>query len=86
MLLVTDSRVFPCEDMGAGLYAASKDIAISDLITTVTPERIGEDRKREDGKRWAIKGDTSDTVAVALHLLSLPVSSGGGGDGGGAGG
>nr|XP_046227107.1 band 4.1-like protein 3a isoform X2 [Scatophagus argus] len=34
-------------DMGAGLYGASKFIAVSDLITTVTPERRTEERRAE---------------------------------------
>nr|XP_020481102.1 LOW QUALITY PROTEIN: protein 4.1-like [Monopterus albus] len=32
-------------DMGSGLYAASKAIAVSDLITMVTPERRMEERR-----------------------------------------
>ncbi|XP_072235096.1 band 4.1-like protein 3 isoform X8 [Leuresthes tenuis] len=35
------------EDMGSGLYGASKAIAVSDLITTVTPERRVEERREE---------------------------------------
>ncbi|XP_070784371.1 band 4.1-like protein 3a [Enoplosus armatus] len=34
-------------DMGTGLYGASKAIAVSDLITTVTPERRTEERRAE---------------------------------------
>ncbi|XP_029282405.1 protein 4.1-like isoform X2 [Cottoperca gobio] len=34
-------------DMGAGLYGASKAIAVSDLITTITPERTMEERKAD---------------------------------------
>ncbi|XP_073344375.1 band 4.1-like protein 3a [Pagrus major] len=34
-------------DMGAGLYGASKFIAVSDLITTVTPERRTEEKRAE---------------------------------------
>ncbi|XP_056220714.1 band 4.1-like protein 3 isoform X2 [Seriola aureovittata] len=34
-------------DMGSGLYAASKAIAVSDLISTATPERRTEERKEE---------------------------------------
>ncbi|XP_049421436.1 protein 4.1-like isoform X7 [Epinephelus fuscoguttatus] len=34
-------------DMGTGLYAASKAIAVSDLINTVTPERTVEERRAE---------------------------------------
>ncbi|XP_041824102.1 band 4.1-like protein 3a isoform X2 [Melanotaenia boesemani] len=32
-------------DMGSGLYGASKAIAVSDLITTITPERRTEERR-----------------------------------------
>ncbi|KAM4605991.1 band 4.1-like protein 3a [Polymixia lowei] len=35
-------------DMGTGLYGASKAIAVSDLITTVTPERRMEERSEEE--------------------------------------
>ncbi|XP_035854065.1 band 4.1-like protein 3 isoform X2 [Sander lucioperca] len=34
-------------DMGSGLYGASRAIAISDLITTVTPERTMDERRAE---------------------------------------
>ncbi|KAM7389955.1 hypothetical protein PAMA_008235 [Pampus argenteus] len=34
-------------DMGTGLYGASKTIAVSDLIATVTPERRTEERRAE---------------------------------------
>ncbi|XP_075941368.1 band 4.1-like protein 3 isoform X3 [Anarhichas minor] len=34
-------------DMGAGLYGASKFITVSDLITTITPERTMEERRVE---------------------------------------
>uniref|UniRef100_A0A3B4WWJ6 Erythrocyte membrane protein band 4.1 like 3 n=1 Tax=Seriola lalandi dorsalis TaxID=1841481 RepID=A0A3B4WWJ6_SERLL len=34
-------------DMGSGLYAASKAIAVSDLISTATPERRTEERKED---------------------------------------
>ncbi|XP_034721232.1 protein 4.1-like isoform X4 [Etheostoma cragini] len=34
-------------DMGSGLYGASKAIAISNLIPTVTPERMMDERKAE---------------------------------------
>ncbi|XP_028428606.1 band 4.1-like protein 3 [Perca flavescens] len=38
-------------DMGSGLYGASKAIAISDLITTVTPERMVDERRAEQGNK-----------------------------------
>ncbi|XP_070708674.1 band 4.1-like protein 3 [Pempheris klunzingeri] len=37
-------------DMGTGLYGASKAIAVSDLITTVTPERRTEERRAEQAE------------------------------------
>uniref|UniRef100_A0A665TW03 Erythrocyte membrane protein band 4.1-like 3a n=1 Tax=Echeneis naucrates TaxID=173247 RepID=A0A665TW03_ECHNA len=37
-------------DMGSGLYAASKAIAVSDLISTITPERRIEQRREQPGK------------------------------------
>uniref|UniRef100_A0A671UNE7 FERM domain-containing protein n=1 Tax=Sparus aurata TaxID=8175 RepID=A0A671UNE7_SPAAU len=36
-------------NMGAGLYGASKFIAVSDLITTVTPERRTDEKRAEQG-------------------------------------
>lgn len=36
--------------MGSGLYGASKAIALSDHITTVTPERRMEDSREEPGE------------------------------------
>lgn len=38
-----------CVDMGAGLYGASKFIATSDLITTVTPEKRTEEGQEKPG-------------------------------------
>ncbi|KAM6971545.1 band 4.1-like protein 3 [Tautogolabrus adspersus] len=40
-------------DMGTGLYGASKAIAVSDLITSVTPERRTEERSAEQGTETA---------------------------------
>uniref|UniRef100_A0A8P4KK63 Erythrocyte membrane protein band 4.1 like 3 n=1 Tax=Dicentrarchus labrax TaxID=13489 RepID=A0A8P4KK63_DICLA len=59
-------------DMGTGLYGASKAIAVSDLITTVTPERRTEERGEEQGtenkqsKEKPVDGDltaTEETLA-----------------------
>ncbi|XP_070841717.1 band 4.1-like protein 3a isoform X9 [Chaetodon trifascialis] len=44
-------------DMGAGLYGASKAIAVSDLITTVTPERRMEERRVEQVEEVLVLGD-----------------------------
>uniref|UniRef100_A0AAQ5Y1J7 FERM domain-containing protein n=1 Tax=Amphiprion ocellaris TaxID=80972 RepID=A0AAQ5Y1J7_AMPOC len=44
-------------DMGSGLYGASKAIAVSDLITSVTPERRMEERREEQGKAQPIRED-----------------------------
>lgn len=57
--------------MGSGLYAASKAIAVSDLITTVTPERRGEDRMGEHGKKQPIRGDMLHPLIEDLKVSSL---------------
>uniref|UniRef100_A0A3P9CFI2 Erythrocyte membrane protein band 4.1 like 3 n=1 Tax=Maylandia zebra TaxID=106582 RepID=A0A3P9CFI2_9CICH len=41
-------------DMGSGLYGASKAIAISDLITTVTPEKRMEESSEVQGKKQCL--------------------------------
>lgn len=55
-IIVVTSHVFVClcVDMGSGLYGASKGIAVSDLITTITPERRTEEKREEPGKRLPI--------------------------------
>uniref|UniRef100_A0A7N6A9H6 FERM domain-containing protein n=1 Tax=Anabas testudineus TaxID=64144 RepID=A0A7N6A9H6_ANATE len=68
----------PC-DMGSGLYAASKAIAVSDLIATVTPERRGEDRTMEYGKKPSIRGSvdlmSKNHITSPLYVVSSsPVS------------
>lgn len=54
-----------CVDMGSGLYAASKAIAFSDLITTVTPERRTDERKEEQGKEIT----NEETYKINILLL-----------------
>uniref|UniRef100_A0A665TVW7 Erythrocyte membrane protein band 4.1-like 3a n=1 Tax=Echeneis naucrates TaxID=173247 RepID=A0A665TVW7_ECHNA len=53
----------PKENMGSGLYAASKAIAVSDLISTITPERRIEQRREQPGKettnQWTELTDTA---------------------------
>ncbi|XP_041816975.1 band 4.1-like protein 3a [Chelmon rostratus] len=44
-------------DMGTGLYGASKAIAVSDLITTVTPERRMEERTAEQVEDVLVLGE-----------------------------
>lgn len=34
--------------MGTALYGAAKGIAVSDLITTITPEKKAEEKKSEE--------------------------------------
>uniref|UniRef100_A0A7N9AQ38 Erythrocyte membrane protein band 4.1-like 3a n=1 Tax=Mastacembelus armatus TaxID=205130 RepID=A0A7N9AQ38_9TELE len=46
-------------DMGSGLYAASKGIAVSDLITTVTPEKRMKDKEEEPGKNSPSEKDST---------------------------
>ncbi|XP_022070729.1 band 4.1-like protein 3a isoform X3 [Acanthochromis polyacanthus] len=42
-------------DMSSGLYGASKAIAVSDLITSVTPERRTEERREERGEQLQVE-------------------------------
>ncbi|XP_054863041.1 band 4.1-like protein 3a isoform X6 [Amphiprion ocellaris] len=42
-------------DMGSGLYGASKAIAVSDLITSVTPERRMEERREEQDEQLQVE-------------------------------
>lgn len=35
-------------EMGTALYGAAKGIAVSDLITTVTPEKKAEEKRSEE--------------------------------------
>uniref|UniRef100_A0A669B337 Erythrocyte membrane protein band 4.1 like 3 n=1 Tax=Oreochromis niloticus TaxID=8128 RepID=A0A669B337_ORENI len=66
-------------DMGSGLYGASKAIAISDLITTVTPEKRMEESSEVQGKKqflWLILHQTEltdtavdeDLTATEVHI------------------
>uniref|UniRef100_A0A671UMV5 FERM domain-containing protein n=1 Tax=Sparus aurata TaxID=8175 RepID=A0A671UMV5_SPAAU len=64
-------------DMGAGLYGASKFIAVSDLITTVTPERRTDEKRAEQGtettnQRRCIRTELTDT-AVDGELTATEV-------------
>ncbi|XP_022070733.1 band 4.1-like protein 3a isoform X6 [Acanthochromis polyacanthus] len=43
------------KDMSSGLYGASKAIAVSDLITSVTPERRTEERREERGEQLQVE-------------------------------
>lgn len=75
----SDTDVHVCADMGSGLYAASKAIAVSDLIATVTPERRGEDRTMEYGKKPSIRGSvdlmSKNHITSPLYVVSSsPVS------------
>ncbi|XP_038567016.1 band 4.1-like protein 3 isoform X6 [Micropterus salmoides] len=51
-------------DMGTGLYGASKAIAVSDLITTVTPERRTEERKSEQVEEVLVMEEEVQRVEV----------------------
>uniref|UniRef100_A0AAQ5ZBF2 FERM domain-containing protein n=1 Tax=Amphiprion ocellaris TaxID=80972 RepID=A0AAQ5ZBF2_AMPOC len=65
---VMTSQLLVCvADMGSGLYGASKAIAVSDLITSVTPERRMEERREEQGKAQPIReaaGVTDEQLQV----------------------
>ncbi|GAA6234208.1 protein 4.1-like isoform X7 [Lates japonicus] len=52
-------------DMGTGLYAASKAIAVSDLITTVTPERRTEERREEQEEEVLV---VEEEVQQMMHV------------------
>jgi len=56
--------------MGSGLYGASKAIAVSDLITTVTPERRVEERREEPGKKLPIREELGQPVRRAENTKS----------------
>ncbi|XP_071340284.1 protein 4.1-like isoform X5 [Trachinotus anak] len=51
-------------DMGSGLYAASKAIAVSDLITTVTPERRTEERREEQDEEVLVVEEVQEVTEV----------------------
>uniref|UniRef100_A0A3Q1ILX9 FERM domain-containing protein n=1 Tax=Anabas testudineus TaxID=64144 RepID=A0A3Q1ILX9_ANATE len=75
----SDTDVHVCADMGSGLYAASKAIAVSDLIATVTPERRGEDRTMEYGKKPSIRGSvdlmSKNHITSPLYEVQKPQST-----------
>uniref|UniRef100_A0A3P8RJV2 FERM domain-containing protein n=1 Tax=Amphiprion percula TaxID=161767 RepID=A0A3P8RJV2_AMPPE len=56
-------------DMGSGLYGAFKAIAVSDLITSVTPERRMEERREEQGKAQPIR---EVQIVLTCLLSGLP--------------
>uniref|UniRef100_A0A7N9AMP3 Erythrocyte membrane protein band 4.1-like 3a n=1 Tax=Mastacembelus armatus TaxID=205130 RepID=A0A7N9AMP3_9TELE len=61
-------------DMGSGLYAASKGIAVSDLITTVTPEKRMKDKEEDPEEEQKPQSTIS-----ALRRSFLEGGGGGGG-------
>lgn len=71
---MADVCMYVFADMGSGLYAASKAITVSDLIATVTPERSGESRMGDYGKKHSMRGELfyslSSPVMVFLFLWS----------------
>uniref|UniRef100_A0A3Q4HVF6 Erythrocyte membrane protein band 4.1 like 3 n=1 Tax=Neolamprologus brichardi TaxID=32507 RepID=A0A3Q4HVF6_NEOBR len=66
-------------NMGSGLYGASKAIAISDLITTVTPEKRMEESSEVQGKkqcRWLILNQTlnlSNYLSPCTNFSFFPI-------------
>uniref|UniRef100_A0A8P4K6F4 Erythrocyte membrane protein band 4.1 like 3 n=1 Tax=Dicentrarchus labrax TaxID=13489 RepID=A0A8P4K6F4_DICLA len=68
-------------DMGTGLYGASKAIAVSDLITTVTPERRTEERGEEQGtenkqskEKRQTRGLLNSTFSLSLQTVKGGIS------------
>ncbi|XP_069576288.1 band 4.1-like protein 3 isoform X9 [Brachyistius frenatus] len=66
-------------DMGSGLYGASKAIAVSDLITTVTPEKRTEERREEQAEEGLVEEEVlveeeeEDTKATENSQQSPPI-------------
>ncbi|XP_028288594.1 band 4.1-like protein 3a isoform X4 [Parambassis ranga] len=54
-------------DMGSQLYGASKPIAVSDLITEVTPERMTEERRAEQVEEVMLVEEEVDKEDVQQH-------------------
>ncbi|XP_078138472.1 protein 4.1-like [Centroberyx gerrardi] len=47
-------------DMGTGLYGASKAIAVSDLITTITPEKRAEEKRAEQAEEVLVMEEVEE--------------------------
>ncbi|XP_030623232.1 band 4.1-like protein 3a [Chanos chanos] len=56
-------------EMGTALYGAAKGIAMSDLITTVTPEKKAEEKKAEEG---VVEEEDETTKATEVSQPSPP--------------
>ncbi|XP_039982855.1 band 4.1-like protein 3a isoform X2 [Xiphias gladius] len=57
-------------DIGSGLYAGSKTIAVSDLITTVTPERRTEERREQkDEEVLVVEEEMQEVMEVDKEEL-----------------
>ncbi|KAL1006404.1 hypothetical protein UPYG_G00071950 [Umbra pygmaea] len=55
-------------EMGSDLYGRAKGIAMSDLITTVTPEKKVEERKAEEEVRVQVQVDAEDDTTKATEI------------------
>lgn len=63
--------------MGTALYGAAKGIAMSDLITTITPEKKAEDKKSEEEEvvlieNIVVEEEDETTKATEVSLPSPP--------------
>ncbi|KAM3860329.1 band 4.1-like protein 3a [Diretmus argenteus] len=61
-------------DMGTGLYAASKAIAVSDLITTVTPEKRTEEKRAEPAEEEVLVVEETELTDTAMDDLTATES------------
>ncbi|XP_046702455.1 band 4.1-like protein 3a isoform X3 [Silurus meridionalis] len=64
-------------EMGTALYGAAKGIAMSDLITTITPEKKAEEKKSEEEEavlleNIVVEEEDETTKATELSLPSPP--------------
>ncbi|KAM6953740.1 band 4.1-like protein 3a [Aplochiton taeniatus] len=77
-------------DIGSGLYGAAKGIAVSDLITTVTPEkRVEESRVEEEEEEDTLGSPEEEELKppqTNISALKRTFMEGGGEGGGGGGG
>lgn len=55
-------------EMGSDLYGRAKGIAMSDLITTVTPEKKVEERKAEEEVEVEVQVEEEDETTKATEM------------------
>uniref|UniRef100_A0A673AZF0 FERM domain-containing protein n=1 Tax=Sphaeramia orbicularis TaxID=375764 RepID=A0A673AZF0_9TELE len=61
-------------NMGTGLYGASKGIAVSDLISSVTPEKMGEERRPLEGKRTKVAEFRCDSGVLFVLCIQTEIT------------